>query len=157
MELRKDPIVDRWVVFSTERVSRPFGFIPDSHDYDSHSFCPFCEGNETSTPPETLCFGRKEGAPANGAGWSLRVVPNKFPALSMGGALKRVKEGMYDAMSGIGASEVVIETPTHDLTLANMSVPQAAQLFSAVKERFVFFQKSPELKCAQFFKNHGCA
>ncbi len=79
-------------------------------------FCPFCVGNESKTPPEVLAY-RPNGASANSDGWTVRVVPNKFPALGIEGNLSRQAEGMFDKMNGIGAHEVIIETPDHNLTL----------------------------------------
>ena len=113
-ELRKDPIHGRWVIISTERGRRPSDFIVEAQR-PSGGFCPLCEGNEDKTPPEVLAF-RNNGTPPNKPGWSLRVVPNKFPALRIEGDLNREGDGIYDKMNGIGAHEVVIETPLHQET-----------------------------------------
>ena len=78
--------------------------------------CPFCPGNELKTPPEILAYGRN-GASANTSGWNIRVVPNRFPALGIEGELDREGEGLFDKMNGIGAHEVIIETPQHQTTL----------------------------------------
>ena len=66
-ELRKDPVVGRWVIISTERSRRPTSFVPVSHEKTAH-FCPFCAGNEDRTPPEVYAV-RPGGGPANGPGW----------------------------------------------------------------------------------------
>ena len=79
--------------------------------------CPFCPGNEGKTPPEILAYGRN-GSGKDTPGWSLRVVPNKFPALGIEGGLDREGEGLFDRMNGVGAHEVIIETPDHKMTLA---------------------------------------
>ncbi|HYL10160.1 MAG TPA: hypothetical protein VEU31_05430, partial [Candidatus Acidoferrales bacterium] len=79
-ELRKDPIVGRWVIISTERGKRPTDFVRESVVSQGKGFCPFCSGNEAKTPPEILAYGRPNGGP-NSSGWTIRVVPNKFPAL----------------------------------------------------------------------------
>jgi len=76
-------------------------------------------GNESRTPPEILVYGRNGGGP-NTPGWSIRVVPNKFPALGIEGELDREGEGLFDKMNGIGAHEVVIESPNHLATLATL-------------------------------------
>src|SRR5512140_2142053 len=117
-ELRKDPVSGRWVIISTERGRRPsdFGTEPER---ERAGFCPFCPGNESKTPPEVLAY-RPQGPP-NGPGWQVRVVPNKFPALQIEGDLSRQGDGMYDKMNGVGAHEVVIETPVHGETLAGMT------------------------------------
>src|SRR5205085_3190085 len=91
-------------------------------------FCPFCYGNESKTPPEVLAYRpHPNGGPPpqkDSAGWTVRVVPNKFPALGIEGNIGRQAEGMFDKMNGIGAHEVVIETPDHNLTLATL--PESA-------------------------------
>jgi UDPglucose--hexose-1-phosphate uridylyltransferase len=120
-ELRKDPVTGRWVIISTERARRPSDFVVDKTKPKS-GFCPFCPGNEDKTPPEILAF-RQEGSQPNGAGWRLRVVANKFPALRVEGNLNREGVGLYDKMSGIGAHEVIIETPNHDENVSGLTGP----------------------------------
>ena len=114
-ELRKDPITGRWVIIATERAKRPTDFISENQPVKA-SFCPFCEGNEDKTPPEIFAF-RKSGTLPNSKGWDVRVVPNKFPALRIEGGLDKRGDGIYDKMNGIGAHEVIIETPRHDISL----------------------------------------
>ena len=116
-ELRKDPVVGRWVIISTERSRRPTNFQP-VHLERSSGFCPFCPGNEDKTPPEVLAY-RQNGSGPNSPGWDVRVVPNKFPALQIEGTLDRRGEGLYDKMNGVGAHEVVIESPRHEEDLAD--------------------------------------
>ena len=106
-ELRKDPVVGRWVIISTGRRKRPMDFNVDRSVVIGREHCPFCAGHEEMTPPEVLAF-RQNGAAPNGPGWDLRVVPNKFPALQVEGTLDREGEGIFDRMSGIGAHEVII-------------------------------------------------
>ena len=85
-ELRKDPIVGRWVIIATERARRPIDFqIP--HDSPHPGLCPFCPGQEDKTPPEVLAYRPPDGPAARRdvPGWSVRAVPNKFPALMIEG------------------------------------------------------------------------
>ncbi len=152
-ELRRDPVIGQWVIISEERADRPVT-APVEQQADTGGFCPFCEENESSTPGEVYAL-RDDGSPPNGPGWRLRVVPNKFPALASEGELIVSCEGMYDRMSGIGFHEVLIETPRHDLALADLSSGRIADLFRAVRLRFCEFKKDKRIKCAQFFKNHG--
>ena len=118
-ELRKDPIIGRWIIIATDRAKRPSDFISKSEERLA-GFCPFCIGNEGKTPPEVLAY-RKEGTLPDTPGWSVRVVPNKFPALQIEGGLNKQGVGLYDRMNGVGAHEVIIETPDHDLSLADLS------------------------------------
>ena len=111
-ELRKDPIISRWVIISTERTKRPFDLMVEKSRARG-GFCPLCPGNEDKTPSEVFAF-RDQNSPINGPGWKLRVVPNKFPALVIEGDLERQEEGIYEKMQGIGAHEVIIETRDHN-------------------------------------------
>ena len=77
-ELRKDPIIGRWVIVATERGKRPTDFV-SVQQIGEPVGCPFCEGNEYITPPEIYAV-RPHDSLANSKGWSIRVVPNKFPA-----------------------------------------------------------------------------
>src|ERR1043166_8417063 len=133
-ELRKDPVTGRWVIISTERAKRPFTFEELTVERTG-GFCPFCEGNEQHTPPEIMAY--RNGSERDQKGWSLRVVPNKYPALQIEGELHREGEGMFDKMNGIGAHEVIVETPVHDQTLANMRLKHIEKLFWAFRDRVV--------------------
>src|SRR5688572_15907494 len=117
-ELRRDPIIGRWVIISSERSKRPVDFSI-SNDMPSAGTCPFCPGFEDKTPSEILAYynaGREKNKP----GWWVRVVPNKFPALTIEDRLNRQGVGMYDKMNGLGAHEVIIETPDHSAQLHQM-------------------------------------
>ncbi|MBP2677998.1 MAG: galactose-phosphate uridylyltransferase [Deltaproteobacteria bacterium] len=116
-ELRKDPVVGRWVIISTERAKRPQEFPPEP-PARREGVCPLCPGSERMTPPEILAF--REGGQPNDPNWTLRVVPNKFPALQIEGELGKAADGIYDRMHGIGAHEVVIESERHDIDLFDL-------------------------------------
>jgi UDPglucose--hexose-1-phosphate uridylyltransferase len=155
-ELRKDPITGRWVIIATERAKRPTDFVREKVEIRGAGFCPFCAGNEAKTPPEILAY-RKDGGARNTPGWSLRVVPNKFPALGIEGTMNRQGEGLYDKMNGIGAHEVIIETPEHQHTLATMSVRGIEDVLWAYRDRILDLKKDRRFKYALIFKNHGDA
>ena len=153
-ELRKDPITGRWVVVSTERQKRPNDFVLHRQTVIGREHCPFCPGHESMTPPEVLAY-RQNGSAPNAAGWDLRVVPNKFPALRVEGVLDRQGEGMYDRMSGIGAHEVVIETTDHDKTFATMSEEEIARVLWAFRDRVHDLKNDIRFRYILLFKNHG--
>jgi UDPglucose--hexose-1-phosphate uridylyltransferase len=132
-EFRKDPITGRWVIIATDRAKRPSDFIRQSVPPPIARVCPFCAGNESKTPPEVLAY-RNSGSP-NEPGWRVRVVPNKFPVLGIEGELGRQGDGMYDRMNGIGAHEVIIETPDHHLTLPEMAEKQVEEALWAFRDR----------------------
>jgi UDPglucose--hexose-1-phosphate uridylyltransferase len=152
-ELRKDPVVGRWVIISSERSKRPSDFHPEPVTPRA-AICPFCPGHENLTPPEILA-GRAPDSPSDSAGWSYRVVPNKFPALRIEGELEPSGEGLFDRMNGVGAHEVIIETPNHDASLASLSVDEVADVLLAFRERAVDLKKDPRFEYILLFKNHG--
>ncbi len=152
-EFRKDPVLGRWVIISTDRGKRPssFGNQPKQED---PKMCPFCPGNEHSTPPEVLAY-RENGSQPNREGWFLRVISNKYPALRVEGNLEREPKGMYDKMNGIGAHEVIIETPDHSRDLADLSVGEIKSVLWAYRERTLDLQRDRRFKYILIFKNHG--
>jgi len=154
-ELRKDPIHGRWVIISTERSRRPSDFKAEERR-PIGGFCPLCEGNEDRTPPEILAF-RDNGTPPNSPGWTLRVVPNKFPALRIEGELDREGEGIYDKMNGVGAHEVVIETPRHEEILTTLPLKNVENVLLAYRERIIDLRRDQRLRYVLVFKNHGVA
>jgi UDPglucose--hexose-1-phosphate uridylyltransferase len=152
-ELRKDPVVGRWVIISTERSRRPTNFTPVKLERSS-GYCPFDPGNEDKTPPEVY-VQRPGGGEPNGPGWLVRVVPNKFPALQIEGALDRRGEGLYDKMNGVGAHEVIIEGPQHDLDLSDLPVPHIVEVLKAYRERILDLHRDRRFRYVLIFKNHG--
>lgn len=153
-ELRKDPITGRWVIISTDRAKRPTDFIRESVQIQGKGFCPFCYGNESKTPPEILVYGRNGGAP-NTPGWTVRVVPNKFPALGIEGDLDRQGEGLFDRMNGVGAHEVIVETPDHASTLATLSEKSIEDVLWAFRDRMLDLKNDKRFRYVLIFKNHG--
>jgi UDPglucose--hexose-1-phosphate uridylyltransferase len=153
-ELRKDPITSRWVIVAVDRAMRPSDFIREHVVPTPGRYCPFCPGHEDKTPPEVLAYRPGGGLPNQG-GWTLRVVPNKFPALRVEGELNRQGEGLYDKMNGIGAHEIVIETPDHAQTLGDLSEKQVEDVFWAFRDRIVDLRKDVRLRYVIVFKNHG--
>ena len=151
-ELRKDPVVGRWVIIATERGRRPSDFVREPTGRVGGT-CVFCAGHEDKTPPE-IAAGRVDGH-INGPGWSYRVVPNKFPALRIEGDLEPSGEGLFDRMSGVGAHEVVIETPDHEASLASLSVDAVTDVLGAFRDRLIDLKKDPRFEYVLVFKNHG--
>ena len=155
-ELRKDPVTGRWVIVSTERRKRPTDFQLSSVDVRPDDACPFCEGHERMTPRELLAHRRHGGSP-DGPGWDLRVVPNQFPVLRVEGTLDRQGEGLFDKMNGIGAHEVIIESPRHEDTLATMEDAAVEQVLWAFRERVQDLRQDRRFRYIIIFKNHGAA
>ena len=153
-ELRKDPITDRWVIISTDRARRPSDFFRGTTPArPSGRFCPFCPGNENKTPPEVLAY--RHGSGPNQPGWSLRVFPNKFPVLGIEGDLDREGDGMFDKMQGIGAHEVIVETPEHALSMTELSEKSIEQVLCAFRDRIYDLRNDRRLRYVLLFKNQG--
>ncbi len=151
-ELRKDLITERWVIIATERAKRPHDFTqPPSEPEPAH--CPFCPGNEGETPPE-LWVVRSAGGP-NQPGWQVRVISNKFPALRIEGEMNREADGLYDRMNGIGAHEIIIDTPEHDQAVEDQPAKQIALALTAIKERMLDLQRDTRIRYILAFKNVG--
>ncbi|MFH1700552.1 MAG: galactose-1-phosphate uridylyltransferase [Candidatus Zixiibacteriota bacterium] len=154
-ELRKDPVIGRWVIISTERGKRPAQFTKNEKRIDPKA-CPFCPGNESATPPEIISY-RVNGSESNRPGWTLRVVSNKYPALVIEGELSREPKGIYDRMHGVGAHEVIIETPDHHIDLVDLPVSRIKDVLWSYRERYMDLQRDPRFKYILIFKNHGQA
>ncbi len=154
-ELRRDPVSGRWVIIATDRARRPaqLSHVPAPPRPDG--LCPFCPGNEGRTPHEVYAAGRPPGAPADGPGWTVRVVPNRFPALKIEGDLDRQAEGIYDRMNGIGAHEVVIETPDHTRPMEALSQGEITEVLLAFKARIQDLRNDQRVRYVLLFKNHG--
>jgi UDPglucose--hexose-1-phosphate uridylyltransferase len=155
-ELRHDPLSKRWVIIAAERSRRPEDFaLPPVVEVDG-GFCPFCPGNEDKTPPEIAAV-RPAGGTANGPGWDVRVIPNKYPALSIEGNLERHGEGLYDRMRGVGAHEVVVESPHHALHIADMEAAKLEGVLTLAQDRVRDLGRDARFKYVLLFKNHGAA
>jgi UDPglucose--hexose-1-phosphate uridylyltransferase len=151
-ELRWDPLKLHWVIIATERGRRPRDFQMETVP-DNMTSCPFCYGNEDKTPPELFAL-RSSGEP-NSPNWRVRVIPNKYPALRIEGELKSRGYGPYDVMEGIGAHEVIIETPDHAKGMADLSVEEITEVLFAYRARFVDLRRDPRFRYMVLFKNHG--
>ena len=152
-ELRKEPVSGRWVIVATERAERPTDFETNPQIIKS-SFCPFCEGNEDKTPPEILAY-RDNGAMPNTGGWRVRVVPNKFPALQAEGEYFKCEDGIYDKMNGIGAHEVIIESPRHIQSLTSLDNGNVEEVLSCYRDRLIDLKSDKRFVYGLLFKNVG--
>ncbi len=153
-ELRKDPIVGRWVIISPDRLTRPQNVRDQVVETPADAFDPFLEGNESATPGEILAYRESHTQP-DGPGWRVRVVPNKFPALRIEGQADNRGEGMYDLMSGIGAHEVIIECPHSETNLGRLPVENIREVLWVYRDRLVDLKRDRRLVHGLIFKNKG--
>ena len=152
-ELRKDPVIGRWVIIATERAKRPEDFKLEKQVVHE-SVCPFCAGHEDKTPPEIFSI-RKSGTQSNDPGWDVRVTSSIKPFLKPAGDVGRRAKGLYDLMNAVGAHEIVIESPDHIMGLADLTQEQIVKVIDAYVERFGELKKDPRFKYVLMFKNHG--
>ena len=151
-ELRKDPVIGRWVIIATERAKRPSDFT-SSKETNAEGPCPFCEGHETMTRKEVFAIRRADTQPDT-PGWEVRVVPNIVPLFRIEGDLGRRGVGMYDVMNDIGAHEVILETAQHIANIADLAEEQIARGIKAQVERLLDLEKDYRFKCILLFKNY---
>jgi UDPglucose--hexose-1-phosphate uridylyltransferase len=126
---RFDPLTERRVLISPERAKRPKRV---------GAACPFCEGHEADTPAEVLAY-RSPGRPANGTGWRVRVVPNRYAAVRLdagvpepsatGACLTQVADA--SGSPGVGVAEVFLECPQHETAFRTLSDTQVSDVFRA--------------------------
>ncbi|UCE01980.1 MAG: galactose-1-phosphate uridylyltransferase [Candidatus Latescibacterota bacterium] len=151
-EIRRDPILGRWVIIATDRSNRPSDFAIN-REQPVGGVCPFCYGSESHTPPEV--FAIRGATRADAPGWQVRVVPNKYPALRIEGDMGRRAVGIYDMMNAIGAHEVVIESPEHDAQMADMSAEQITRILDAYLQRMIDLTNDARFRYILIFKNQG--
>ena len=152
--IRQDPTTKEWVIMAIERSKRPYEFkqAGASAPVAVHeAACPFCPGNEALTPPEVYRFGRSASA-----GWSVRVMPNKFAALTAkGNSIRREVGPLFREMSGVGAHEVIVETPVHNRPIALMDDEEVEQILAAYQARYLALRDDPNIRYIIIFKNYG--
>ena len=154
-QLRKDPVTSRWVIVNMES-PRGAGSFESDPNHKSSKTCPFCPGNEAMTPHEIVSYGRKAGS-KGAAGWQVRVVPNKFPALRIEETPEKYAYGIYDKIGGFGAHEVIVENPDHGIEIADLPDELVEWIIRAYRDRCLDLRKDARFKYILIFKNYGQA
>jgi len=155
-EIRKDPVFGRWVIIASGRSLRPNQFRMETGE--GARSCPFCPGHEAETPPSIYSLpaeNKKSSAQKRGADWRLRVVLNKYPALTPEGDTINRAEGIYDRMDGMGFHEVVIETPLHSRQMEDMDISGITDILQTYVSRINEIKKDGRIKYVMVFKNYG--
>lgn len=147
-ELRKDYLLDRWVIVAKDRARRPTDFIQDkaAEKTEKLGLCYFCPGNEHTTPPE---IDRIQ----EGGKWIIRCFPNKFPAVTR--EVGKKAEGFFTKIPAYGSHEVIVETPNHGEGLGDLSVSHLMKVIDMYVSRIAELKKDPKVKYVAVFKNHG--
>lgn len=175
-EYRLDPLTGQTVIVAVERAARPHQFDIEENASPENS-CPFCEGNESMTPDEIAAF-RPPDTQADTPGWSVRCVPNKYPAVTenvdpssdfrsfqkryeiappIGRLFHPVDETDLSPVPGFGHHEVIVDTPRHVLGVSDMSETEVADMFRMYRERLRRLRKENRWAFVQIFKNVGAA
>lgn len=147
-ELRKDYLLDRWVIIASGRSKRPQlveGQAPAGEG--KKKTCFFCPGSEHTTPPE-ISRVSVDGQ------WIIRVFPNKYPALTLEEG-DRVEGESYTMRPAYGSHEVIVESSRHDADLADLSVSHLMKVFDVYQERINALQEVEGIKYVLVFKNKG--
>jgi len=157
-ELRQNPTTKEWVIVATERARRPHEFVrakAGSVELPDYSpTCPFCPGNEHLTPPVLLTY--PPAVDKADHRWGVRAFPNKYAALSLPGKMERRQPGpLFRQMDGVGAHEVIVETPYHNRSLGLMTDAEVELVLRAYQERYRALRNEPWAKFIIIFKNHG--
>lgn len=152
-ELRKDYLRNRWVIIVPERSKRPQDFkqAQEKPLPGESKNCFFCPGNEHLTPPEIMRIPSKNG-------WSMRVFPNKFPAVDTNGDYEIKQDDSFFTFShAYGHHEVIVETPNHNEIMADFSVERIKQVLDLYINRINTLYSDPKIKQVAVFKNEGRA
>jgi UDPglucose--hexose-1-phosphate uridylyltransferase len=150
-ELRLNPLTGRWVTVATERAARPGEFTPTRLpvEADPNRPCPFCPGHEESTPPALETYGA-EGS------WLLRVVPNRYPAFSGDEPMAVTNLGpVFRQAPASGIHEVLVLTPDHEATFADLDDAQVGLVMAAIRDRLEVHARRPGVRYSQAIVNHG--
>ncbi|MEW5762978.1 MAG: DUF4921 family protein [Bacillota bacterium] len=153
-EWRRDPVTGRWVVIAAERGLRPSDFRAAPEKVHREEACPLCPGREQETPPEVAAY-RAEGTAPDTPGWRVRVVPNKFPAVTGAEPVGPEAFGSFRAWPGSGVHEMVIETPAHVRGFEDLGPDQVACVLRMWQERSLVLRRREWIKYIQVFKNVG--
>lgn len=153
-ELRQNPFTKEWVVIATERAKRPHELASGRELKPIPRFvpnCPFCPGNEKLTPPEIMRFplGAADGQ------WNVRLIPNKFAALSRDVEPTRTVQRSHRSISGFGVHDVIVETGDHSMTTALLPEDRVADILRCYKIRYEQLSHDPRIAHVTIFKNHG--
>ncbi len=151
-EIRYNPITSDWVIIATERAKRPHEFVRgDRREHITTAYrqdCPFCLGNEERTPDEIYRL-------SDGRGWRVRIVGNKYPALSAEGTREWTRQGFFRSVTGVGYHEIVIEHPAHNISIALMDVQDVLNILRIYRLRYAELRQDPRIEAIVIFKNHG--
>ncbi|NPA82668.1 MAG: galactose-1-phosphate uridylyltransferase [Epsilonproteobacteria bacterium] len=148
-EIRYCPLRGERVIIAQNRLHRPSDFNMCKESGDDISECPFERGKEEFTPKEIFSIKNEKGE------WLTRVVPNLYHALSVEERKISYREGFFEYQDGLGAHEVIIETPDHFKKMKDYSIEEFKNYLLAVQSRYIDLQNDKRLEYISIFKNSG--
>jgi len=149
---RQNLVTGRWVIVAPARADRPHDLPARAPEAASDpSRCPFCPGHEADAGEELQRLTGRDGA------WRLRVLRNKFPVLALGGSTERRHSEGHEWLEGVGEHEVVIDSPDHERSFAELPVAQAEDVFRSYQTRIRALAGDPRIAYVQVFRNEGAA
>ncbi len=164
-ELRKDYLLNRWVVIATERARRPTDFAKPKNEPAKTATCPLCAGNEHMTPPAVLVYlpvesgihKDKEEGDSRNKNWLIRTIPNLCPAFSPPKTPADSTEVLQCSSFGcaVGHHEVLVESPNHSHQPPDAPLPQLVHVVNAYKDRLAELAAKPYVRYVQIFRNYG--
>jgi UDPglucose--hexose-1-phosphate uridylyltransferase len=157
-DFRFDPVKNSWVIVASGRGQRPSHYEGSEVEFVEPRSCPFCTGNEKMTPPEVFA-ARQENTGPDTPGWSVRIVPNKFPALSPGLPQADLRELLVEEIHGsspaFGIHEILIETPVKNRQMVDMDQEELGFVLSVLRDRLASHHADSRFRTVIGFKNHG--
>ena len=164
-EVRKDYLLDRWVVIATERGRRPTDFANKEREKAKTGVCPMCPGNEHMTPPAVLVYLKhgngirktEDKDDTRHKNWAVRVIPNLFPAFAppKNKTSQRKTAKCSEMIPAVGHHEVLVESPNHDEHPADARLSQLEYVVDAYVDRLRELSARPYVKYVSIFRNHG--
>lgn len=149
-ELRQDIITGDWVVIATGRAKRPEDFVGSRQEElnEDVSKCLFCDPEETGQEKDVLMYVDSLDK------WTLRVFPNKYPAIERGKKIRLLDEGPYHATTGVGYHEIFV-TRDHQRHLPDLEIGEIAEVFDAYSDRYLHLMKRKSVSFVSIFHNYG--
>jgi UDPglucose--hexose-1-phosphate uridylyltransferase len=151
--LRRSPFASVWSVLARRRANR---FASVVEDGSSRPACPFCQGNERLTEPESFAL-RDPGTTNDSPGWQVRVVPNKYPALTACPSPVGDAREPYEQLPAFGLHEVIVETPDHVTAFDTLSVSQVEAVLRVYRARLRTLSTMADMRSVLIFRNEGSA
>jgi len=152
-EWRADPVTGQWTIVADDLPLARRDFVLDGVSRPLDQPCPLCEGHELTAGHEILAV--RDGSAPNGPGWTLRVVPNRVPALRVEAGMTGAHDGLFVHRPGLGAHEVVVETPRHEHSWYGMTASELTRVLAAWRDRMADLRRDGRMRAAVAFKNHG--